>query len=38
VTRIATVPVTDAALDTLRSWAEEDDWWQEAFSWDLVTR
>jgi hypothetical protein len=38
VTRIATVPVTDAALDTLRSWAEEDDWWQEAFSWRQVTR
>ena len=32
-TLTADVPVTDAALDTLRSWAEEDDWWQEAFSW-----
>lgn len=35
-TRVAQVPVTDAALDTLRSWAEEDDWWQEAFSWQQV--
>lgn len=32
-TVVAQVPVTDAALDTLRSWAEEDDWWQEAFTW-----
>lgn len=32
-TLVARVPVTDAALDTLRSWAEEDGWWQEAFSW-----
>jgi len=32
-TQVARVPVTDAALDTLRSWAEEDDWWREAFSW-----
>jgi hypothetical protein len=38
VTRIATVPVTDAALDTLRSWAEDDDWWQEAFSWRTDSR
>ena len=35
-TLVAEVPVTDAALDTLRSWAEEDDWWQEAFSWRSV--
>jgi len=35
-TLVAEVPVTDAALDTLRSWAEEDDWWQEAFSWRPV--
>ncbi|MBO0813500.1 MAG: hypothetical protein J2P23_15850 [Microlunatus sp.] len=33
LTQAARVPNTDAALDTLRSWAEEDDWWQEAFSW-----
>lgn len=32
-TLVADVPITDAALDTLRSWAEDDDWWQEAFSW-----
>ena len=31
--KTADVPVTDAALDVLRSWGEEDDWWQEAFSW-----
>jgi hypothetical protein len=27
------VPNTDAALDVLRSWAEDDDWWQHAFTW-----
>lgn len=27
------VPNTDAALDVLRSWAEDDGWWQEAFTW-----
>jgi hypothetical protein len=29
----AWTPNTDATLDVLRAWAEEDDWWQEAFSW-----
>jgi hypothetical protein len=32
-TEVGWVPNTDAALDVLRSWAEEDDWWQEAFTW-----
>lgn len=31
--RVAWTPNTDATLDVLRSWAEEDDWWQEAFTW-----
>jgi hypothetical protein len=30
---VAWTPNTDAALDVMRSWAEEDDWWQEAFTW-----
>jgi hypothetical protein len=30
---VAEVPNTDAAFDALRSWAAEDGWWQEAFSW-----
>jgi hypothetical protein len=30
---VATVPNTDAAFDALRSWAADDDWWQQAFSW-----
>ena len=30
---VATVPNTDAAFDALRSWAADDGWWQEAFSW-----
>lgn len=34
----ATTPNTDAALDVMRSWAEEDDWWQEAFSWHPSNR
>ncbi|MFC7624081.1 hypothetical protein [Microlunatus sp. GCM10028923] len=29
----ATVPNGDAAFDALRSWAADDDWWREAFSW-----
>ena len=29
----ATVPNTDAAFDALRSWAAEDGWWLEAFTW-----
>ena len=30
---VATVPNTDAAFDALRSWAADDGWWLEAFSW-----
>nr|WP_294691258.1 hypothetical protein [uncultured Friedmanniella sp.] len=30
------VPNTDAAFDALRSWAADDGWWQEAFSWRAV--
>ena len=29
----ATVPNTDAAFDALRSWAADDGWWLEAFTW-----
>jgi hypothetical protein len=29
---VATVPNTDAAFDALRSWAAEDGWYLEAFS------
>ena len=32
-TVVATVPNTDAAFDALRSWAADDGWWLEAFSW-----
>ncbi len=32
----ATVPNADAAFDTLRSWAADDGWWREAFSWSPV--
>lgn len=30
---VAHTPNTDATLDVLRAWAEEDDWWAEAFTW-----
>jgi hypothetical protein len=30
---VATVPNTDAAFDALRSWAADDGWWLEAFTW-----
>ena len=30
---VASTPNTDATLDVMRAWAEEDDWWQEAFTW-----
>lgn len=30
---VAEVPNTDAAFDALRSWAAEDGWWVEAFTW-----
>jgi len=30
---VAEVPNTDAAFDLLRSWAADDGWWAEAFSW-----
>jgi hypothetical protein len=30
---LAEVPNTDAAFDLLRSWAADDGWWAEAFSW-----
>ena len=33
---VATVPNTDAAFDALRSWAADDGWWLEAFSWAPV--
>jgi len=29
----ASVPNADAAFDALRSWAADDGWWEEAFSW-----
>ncbi len=29
----ARAPNTDAVYDLLRSWAADDGWWQEAFSW-----
>ena len=29
----ARVPNTDAAFDALRSWAADDGWWREAFTW-----
>jgi len=34
----ATVPNTDAAFDALRSWAADDGWWREAFTWTPVDR
>jgi hypothetical protein len=34
--RSATVPNTDAAFDALRSWAADDGWWLEAFTWSAV--
>jgi len=30
------VPNTDAAFDLLRSWAADDGWWRDAFSWRPV--
>ncbi|SDS10030.1 hypothetical protein SAMN04488543_1070 [Friedmanniella luteola] len=33
---VATVPNTDAAFDALRSWAADDGWYREAFSWSPV--
>jgi hypothetical protein len=33
---VAEVPNTDAAFDLLRSWAADDGWWAEAFSWRQV--
>lgn len=30
---VATTPNADATLDVMRAWAEEDEWWQEAFTW-----
>ena len=33
----ATVPNTDAAFDALRSWAADDDWWREAFTWSPIS-
>lgn len=30
---VAHTPNTDATLEVLRAWAEEDDWWAEAFTW-----
>ena len=32
----AEVPNTDAAFDALRSWAADDGWWLDAFSWRPV--
>lgn len=32
-TLVAHTPNTDATLDVLRAWAEDDDWWAEAFTW-----
>lgn len=32
----AEVPNTDAAFDALRSWAADDGWWEDAFSWRPV--
>jgi hypothetical protein len=32
----ATLPNTDATFDVLRSWAADDGWWAEAFSWRPV--
>ena len=29
----ALIPNTDAAFDALRSWAADDGWWREAFTW-----
>jgi hypothetical protein len=34
---VAEVPNTDAAFDLLRSWAADDGWWAEAFSWRPAT-
>jgi hypothetical protein len=33
---VAEVPNTDAAFDLLRSWAADDGWWADAFSWRPV--
>jgi hypothetical protein len=33
---VATVPNTDAAFDALRSWAADDDWYREAFTFAPV--
>ena len=33
---VAEVPNTDAAFDALRSWAADDGWWQDVFSWRPV--
>jgi hypothetical protein len=33
---VAIVPNTDAAFDALRSWAADDGWYLEAFSWSPV--
>ncbi len=30
---VAHTPNTDATLDVLRAWAEDDQWWAEAFTW-----
>ena len=30
---VAVAPNTDATFDVLRSWAADDGWWAEAFSW-----
>ena len=35
-TLVATVPNTDAAFDALRSWAADDGWWLEAFTWSAA--
>ena len=32
----ARLPNTDAAFDALRSWAADDGWWREAFTWSAV--
>ena len=34
---VASTPNTDATLDVMRAWAEDDDWWAEAFTWQPVT-
>lgn len=35
--QVAATPNTDATLDVMRAWAEEDDWLQEAFTWRAAT-